>query len=141
MAMFPFCGYNMGDYFKHWLEMGKSMAKRPKIFHVNWFKADDSGKILWPGFGENLRILEWILNRCNNKVGAVKTPIGYLPYPGDIDLTGLELAPHAFEKLLDVSKDDWLEELKGIKEFFKLFKKTLPKELWDEFESLSKRLK
>ena len=141
MAMFPFCGYNMGDYFKHWLEMGRIMENRPKIFHVNWFKADDTGKILWPGFGENLRVLEWILNRCNNRVGAVKTPIGYLPYPGDIDLTGLELAPHAFEKLLEVSKNDWLEELKGIKEFFKLFKKTLPKELWEEFESLSKRLK
>ena len=141
MAMFPFCGYNMGDYFKHWLEMGKIMAKRPKIFHVNWFKADDSGKILWPGFGENLRVLEWILNRCNNRVGALKSPIGYLPYSGDIDLTGLELAPHAFEKLLEVSKNDWLEELKGIKEFFKLFKKALPIELWDEFESLSKRLK
>jgi len=141
MAMFPFCGYNMGDYFKHWLGMGKIMAKRPKIFHVNWFKTNDSGKILWPGFGENLRVLEWILNRCNNRVGAIKTPIGYLPYPGDIDLTGLEFAPHAFEKLLEVSKNDWQEELKGIKEFFKLFKKTLPKELWDEFESLSKRLK
>ena len=141
MAMFPFCGYNMGDYFKHWLEMGRIMEKRPKIFHVNWFKAGDTGKILWPGFGENLRVLEWILNRCNNRVGAVKTPIGYLPYPGDIDLTGLELAPHTFEKLLEVSKNDWLEELKGIKEFFKLFKKTLPKELWEEFESLSKRLK
>ena len=141
MAMFPFCGYNMGDYFKHWLEMGRIMENRPKIFHVNWFKADDTGKILWPGFGENLRVLEWILNRCNNRVGAVKTPIGYLPYPGDIDLTGLELAPHTFEKLLEVSKNDWLEELKGIKEFFKLFKKTLPKELWEEFESLSKRLK
>ena len=141
MAMFPFCGYNMGDYFKHWLEMGRIMENRPKIFHVNWFKAGDTGKILWPGFGENLRVLEWILNRCNNRVGAVKTPIGYLPYPGDIDLTGLELAPHAFEKLLEVSKNDWLEELKGIKEFFKLFKKTLPKELWEEFESLSKRLK
>ena len=141
MAMFPFCGYNMGDYFRHWLEMGKNMSKRPKIFHVNWFKTDSSGKNLWPGFGENLRVLEWILGRCNNRVGAVKTPIGYLPYPGDIDLTGLELEPRAFEKLLEVSKDGWLEELKGIKEFFKLFKKTLPKELWDEFESLSKRLK
>ena len=141
MAMFPFCGYNMGDYFRHWLEMGKIMAKPPKIFHVNWFKRDENGKLLWPGFGENLRVLEWILNRCNNKVGAVKTPIGYLPYPGDIDLTGLVLPSGALEKLLQVPKDDFLEELKSIKEFFKLFKKPFPKELWDEFDNLYKRLK
>ncbi|MFA5275829.1 MAG: phosphoenolpyruvate carboxykinase (GTP) [Candidatus Omnitrophota bacterium] len=141
MAMFPFCGYNMGDYFKHWLGMGKIMPKQPKIFHVNWFKTDKNGEFLWPGFAENLRVLEWILDRCANKVGAVKTPIGYLPYPGDIDLTGLNLAPNVLEELLAVPKIGWLEELKGIKNFFKLFGKSLPKELWEEFDALSKRLK
>ncbi|MGA2775528.1 MAG: phosphoenolpyruvate carboxykinase (GTP) [Candidatus Omnitrophota bacterium] len=141
MAMLPFCGYNMGDYFKHWLAMGKTMAKPPKIFHVNWFKTDKDGEFLWPGYAENLRVLEWILDRCDNKIGAIKTPIGYLPYPGDIDLTGLELIPSVLEELLEVPKSGWLEELKSIKNFFKLFGKSLPKELWEEFDALSKRLK
>ena len=141
MAMIPFCGYNMGDYFAHWLQMGKRMARPPKIFHVNWFRTDEGGKFLWPGFRENLRVLEWILERCNNKVNAVKTPIGYVPYASDIDMTGLQLYPGALEKLLEVRKGDWLEELKGIKVFFDKFKKDMPKELWDEYKALSQRLK
>ena len=140
MAMFPFCGYNMADYFRHWLEMGKRMRKPPKIFHVNWFRTDENNKLLWPGFGENLRVLEWILDRCNNKVEAVKTPIGYIPRPSDIDMTGLELSEGALERLLEIHKEDWLEELKGIKKFFKQFKKDLPSELWEEFEAVSSRL-
>jgi phosphoenolpyruvate carboxykinase (GTP) len=141
MAMLPFCGYNMADYFKHWLNMGKLMVKPPKIFHVNWFKKDEHGKFLWPGFCENLRILEWILDRCNNKVNAMETPIGYLPYPFDIDMTGLSLSPGALEKLLKVEKSEWLEELKGVNKFFGDFNKDLPKELWDEYEGLIERLK
>lgn len=141
MAMLPFCGYNMADYFRHWLDMGKRMIKPPKIFHVNWFRTDESGKFLWPGFGENLRVLEWILDRCNNKVRAVETSIGYVPFASDIDMTGLELAPATLEKLLEVHKADWTEELKGIKQFFKTFKKDLPEELWLEFENLNQRLK
>jgi phosphoenolpyruvate carboxykinase (GTP) len=141
MAMIPFCGYNMSDYFKHWLEMGKRMKKQPKIFHVNWFRKDESGKFLWPGFVENLRVLEWILQRCNNKVGALESPIGYVPYPADIDMTGLQLEKGALENLLEVRKADWLEELKGIKRFFKIFKKDLPQELWQEYEALQSRLK
>jgi len=141
MAMFPFCGYNMAYYFAHWLDMGKRMQKAPKIFHVNWFRTDSEGKFLWPGFSENLRVLEWILQRCGNKVGAVETPIGYVPYPADIDMTGLQLDPGILEKLLEVRKQEWREELKGIKNFFKQFHKDLPKELWDEFELLQKRLK
>ncbi|PIS33673.1 MAG: phosphoenolpyruvate carboxykinase (GTP) [Candidatus Omnitrophica bacterium CG08_land_8_20_14_0_20_41_16] len=141
MAMLPFCGYNMAYYFKHWLDMGKRMPKAPKIFHVNWFRTDEKGKFLWPGFKENLRVLEWILDRCNNKVGAFKTPIGYVPYPGDIDMTGLVLPAGALEKLLEVKPDGWIEELKGIKKFFTQFKKDLPFELWEEYENLQKRLK
>ena len=141
MAMLPFCGYNMAYYFRHWLNMGKSMTKAPKIFCVNWFKTDESGKFLWPGFGENLRVLEWILDRCNNNLGALKTPIGYLPRPSDIDMTGLNLPSGNLEKLLEINNQEWLEELKGIKEFFKQFKRDLPEEMWQEYEALLGRLK
>ncbi len=141
MAMLPFCGYNMAYYFRHWLDMGKRMAKAPKIFHVNWFRTDTEGEFLWPGYKENLRILEWILDRCNNKVEAFKTPIGYVPYQADIDMTGLNLSAGTLEKLLEVRKADWLEELKGIKKFFNQFKKDLPAELWKEYDSLYARLK
>jgi len=141
MAMLPFCGYNMAYYFRHWLDMGKRMPKAPKIFHVNWFRTDDKGKFLWPGFTENLRVLEWILDRCNNRVEAFKTPIGYVPYPADIDMTGLNLSGGTLEKLLEVRKTDWLEELKGIKKFFSQFKQDLPAELWQEYTALASRLK
>lgn len=141
MAMLPFCGYNMADYFRHWLNMGKRMNKAPKIFHVNWFRTNEKEEFLWPGFTENLRVLEWILDRCNNKVEGFKTAIGYVPYPADIDMTGLSLSGGTLEKLLEVRKADWLEELKAIKEFFKQFKKDLPAELWQEYEALRERLK
>jgi phosphoenolpyruvate carboxykinase (GTP) len=117
------------------------MAKQPKIFHVNWFRVDKKGKFLWPGFGENLRVLEWILNRCNSKVGARETAIGYVSYSGDIDTAGLPLPTGTLEKLLSVNNKEWLEELKGIKTFFSQFKKDLPQELWLEYNSLSQRLR
>lgn len=141
MAMLPFCGYDMGDYFRHWLEMGKRMIKPPKIFHVNWFRTDEKGNFLWPGFRENLRVLEWILDRCNDRVAAVKTPIGFTPSPSDIDMTGIKLSQDDLEKLLKVNRQDWLEETKSIKSFFKQFKKDLPQELWQEYENLLTRLK
>ncbi|MFH1339049.1 MAG: phosphoenolpyruvate carboxykinase (GTP) [Candidatus Omnitrophota bacterium] len=141
IAMFPFCGYNMADYFRHWLEMGRRMSKPPKIFHVNWFRTDEDGKFLWPGYGENLRILEWILDRYNNKAGAMSSPIGYLPQISDIDMTGLGLPTGALEKLFAVDKKGWLEELKDIKKFFMRFKRDLPQELWQEYESLQRHLK
>ena len=141
MAMFPFCGYNMADYFRHWIETGRRMPKAPKIFHVNWFRTDEFGKFLWPGFRENLRVLEWVLDRCNNKIGAEKTPIGCIPYASDIDMTGLNLAKGNLEKLLKIDKEEWLEELKSIKIFFKQFKKDLPEELWQEYKDLLVRLK
>jgi phosphoenolpyruvate carboxykinase (GTP) len=140
MAMLPFCGYNMAYYFRHWLDMGKKMAKAPKIFHVNWFRQDEKGNFLWPGFGENLRILEWVLDRCNNKVEAIQTPIGYIPLASDIDMTGLKLSEGAMEKLFQINKKDWLEELKGINKFFKQFKRDLPEELWQEYFALEERI-
>ncbi|MBU1726041.1 MAG: phosphoenolpyruvate carboxykinase (GTP) [Candidatus Omnitrophica bacterium] len=141
MAMLPFCGYNMGSYFGHWLNMGKKMKKPPKIFHANWFRTDENGKFLWPGFGENLRVLEWVLDRCNNKVNAIETPIGYVPFISDIDMTGLHVPEGTLEKLFDVDKKSWIEELKGIRKFFEMFKKDLPKEMWEEYEELALRLK
>lgn len=141
MAMLPFCGYNIANYFCHWLEMGRRMAKPPKIFHVNWFRTDENGEFLWPGYSENLRILEWILDRCNNKVSAIKTPIGYIPKTNDIDMTGLMLPAGALEKLFVIVNKEWLKELKDIKKFFMQFKRDLPGELWQEYNALLKRLK
>lgn len=140
MAMLPFCGYNMASYFRHWLKLGKKMNNPPRIFHVNWFRQDENGQFMWPGFGENLRVIEWILDRCNNKVDAVKTPIGYIPKPQDIDMTGLDLPPATLDKLLSIDKNDWLNELESQKEFFKIFGKDLPKEIVDEWQALKNRL-
>jgi phosphoenolpyruvate carboxykinase (GTP) len=141
MAMLPFCGYNMADYFRHWLAMGRRMRKPPRVFHVNWFRSDENGNFLWPGYNENLRILEWILDRCNNKVDAINTPIGYIPKISDIDMVGLKLPARALEKLFTINKQEWLEELKDIKKFFLQFKKYLPQEIWHEYNSVRSRLK
>jgi phosphoenolpyruvate carboxykinase (GTP) len=141
MAMLPFCGYNMAMYFRHWLDMGKKMKSAPRIFHVNWFRMDEHGKFLWPGYRENLRILEWIVDRCDNEVDAENTPIGYIPRPDDIDLTGLSLPAQTLEKLFHIDKKSWSEELEGINRFFKQFKKDLPQELWQEYESLKERIR
>ena len=140
MAMRPFCGYNMADYFKHWIEMGKHMTKPPKIFHVNWFKQDEDGKFLWPGFGDNLRILEWIIERSREKIPARKTPIGYMPKLEDIDLTGIDVSRKTLEKLFHIDKKQWEEELKSQKEFFKIFGNSLPKEITKEYQALKRRL-
>lgn len=140
MAMLPFCGYNMSDYFRHWLAMGKKMPKAPRIFHVNWFRTNKEGKFLWPGFGENLRVLEWILDRCDNRMNAAESPIGYIPYCKDIDLTGLDISSETIQKLLEINKNDWLEELRGIKKFFAAFNKHLPEELWQQYKKLQERL-
>ncbi|MDP2941162.1 MAG: phosphoenolpyruvate carboxykinase (GTP), partial [Candidatus Omnitrophota bacterium] len=140
MAMLPFCGYNMGNYFRHWLSLGSRMAKPPKIFHVNWFRTDKHGRFLWPGYRENLRVLEWIIDRCDDRVAAAKTAIGYVPRAQDLDMTGLKLSEGAMEKLLEVRDKEWLEELKGIKAFFKTFKHDLPVEIWQEYHALKERL-
>ena len=141
MAMLPFCGYNMGDYFQHWLNIGKDVGNKvPKIFHVNWFRLDDEGHFLWPGFGENLRVLLWILKRCEDKVGAVETPIGYLPKPEDISLEGIDVTKETLKELLSVDKDLWLEDTVRIEEFYNKIGDTVPKELWNELAKLKKKL-
>ncbi|MCM2304036.1 MAG: phosphoenolpyruvate carboxykinase (GTP) [Elusimicrobia bacterium] len=141
MAMLPFCGYNMGEYFGHWLEMGKKIPSPPKIFHVNWFRKDAKGKFLWPGYGENTRVLEWILARCRGEGKAVKTPIGHLPALGALDLTGLNLSDGAMDQLLAVKPEEWSAELENVKPFFEKFGDKLPKELWNQFNALKDRLK
>ncbi len=142
MAMLPFCGYNMGDYWGHWLEMGRILGdKAPKIFNVNWFRTDDDGNFIWPGFGDNMRVLDWILERCEDAVDAVETPIGYEPKPEDINVDGLEgITTETVRGLLSVDKQLWLDEAKGIEEFYSKFGDKLPKELVDELSSLKERL-
>ncbi|OGR88760.1 MAG: phosphoenolpyruvate carboxykinase [Elusimicrobia bacterium RIFCSPLOWO2_01_FULL_60_11] len=140
MAMLPFCGYNMGDYFAHWIGMGKKIPKLPKIFHVNWFRTDDHGKFMWPGFGDNMRVLDWVLDRCEGKADAVQTPIGFVPKASGINTEGLNLAPGTMEKLVAVNQAEWRAEQADQEKFFKTFGERFPKELWDEFNSLKKRL-
>jgi len=141
MAMLPFCGYNMADYFRHWLKMGKLMTRIPKIFHVNWFKTDEKGNFLWPGFSENLRVLEWIIDRCRSKVDAVPTPIGYIPDMKDLNMTGLKLPAGIMKKLFEINKHEWLAELEDQKKFFGIFGKKLPKEILQEHKALERRIK
>ena len=141
MAMLPFCGYHMGDYFQHWLDMGKKLGdKAPKIFNVNWFRTDDEGHFIWPGFGDNMRVLMWILDRCEGKADAVETPIGYEPKPEDINLEGLNIDIETLKGLLDVDKNLWKEDAAGIEEFYQKFGDKLPKELKAELETLKKNL-
>ena len=143
MAMRPFCGYHMGDYFGHWLEMGRRLGdKAPKIFNVNWFRTDDEGRFIWPGFGDNMRVLMWILARCEDRVGAVETAIGYEPDPKDINIEGLDgITAETVAGLLDVDKELWQEEAIGIEDFYRQFGGRLPQELSDELEALKANLR
>ena len=141
MAMRPFVGYDMGDYFAHWLEMGKKIPNPPKIFHVNWFRTDDEGHFIWPGFGENMRVLMWILARCEGKVDAVETAIGYLPKPEDINIEGLDLDLNVMKELLTVDHDAWLSDVENIKNFYKQVGDRVPHELYDELAMLETNLK
>lgn len=131
MAMLPFCGYHMGDYFKHWIEMGKLLGdKAPKIFNVNWFRLDDEGNFLWPGFGDNFRVLEWIIDRCEGKKDAVETAIGYVPKPEDINIEGLDIDRKTLEEILSVDNTKWMQEAQGIEEFYKKFGNKLPQGMY-----------
>ena len=142
MAMLPFCGYNMGDYFQHWLDMGKKIAQPPKIFHVNWFRTDDDGNFIWPGFGENMRVLMWIIDRCEDKVDAVESPIGYLPKAEDLNLEGLEdVTLDTIRELLDVDRELWLEDVANVREFYAKIGDRVPKEFYTELDALEARLK
>ncbi|MBQ0817225.1 MAG: phosphoenolpyruvate carboxykinase (GTP) [Methyloceanibacter sp.] len=141
MAMLPFCGYHMGDYFAHWLKIGETGGdKLPKIFYVNWFRKSPEGKFLWPGFAENSRVLKWIFERCNGKAGAVETPIGKLPADGALDTDGLDMDADDLKGLLQVDTEGWKAELPSIKEHFATFGDKLPKGLQEELDALEKRL-
>ena len=144
MAMLPFCGYHMADYWQHWIDIGKTLDpdKAPKIFNVNWFRKDDDGNFMWPGFGDNLRVLEWIIKRCEGTVDARETEIGYLPYAKDINLEGIEdeVSLETLESILDVDKDLWKEEAAGIEEFFAKFGDKVPAELEESLATLKANL-
>ena len=138
MAMKPFCGYHMGDYFAHWIEMGRKVKHPPKIFNVNWFRQDENGEFLWPGFGDNMRVLDWILKRCDDSIEAQETAIGYVPYAKDIDIEGLDYSVETLEKILYVDKERWSREADEIAEFYKQFGDRLPKELSENLATLKK---
>jgi phosphoenolpyruvate carboxykinase (GTP) len=140
MAMLPFCGYNMGEYFGHWLEMGKKIPNPPAIFNVNWFRTDENGKFIWPGYGDNLRVLKWILSRCRGEVGAEETPVGYLPRTEDIDIQGMtNVTADTIRSLLQIDMGTWSDEMKAQKEFLDKFDR-LPEEIRKQHEAQTKRL-
>ena len=142
MAMLPFCGYHMADYFRHWLDMGEKLGdKAPKIFNVNWFRTDDEGNFIWPGFGDNMRVLNWIIDRCEGKADAKETAIGYVPNVDDIDLTGLDIDRETVEGILAVDKDVWAKEAAEIEEHYKKFGDKLPAQLRAQLEALKANLK
>ena len=143
MAMLPFCGYHMADYWAHWIEMGEKLGdKAPKIFNVNWFRTDDEGHFVWPGFGDNLRVLEWIIKRCEGKADANETAIGYVPNAEDINLEGLDnFSIDTLKSILEVDKSLWANELDGIKQFYSKFGDKLPAELTAELNTLENNLK
>ncbi len=141
MAMRPFVGYDMGDYFAHWINMGKKIPNPPKIFNVNWFRTDDEGHFIWPGFGDNMRVLMWILARCKGEVDAIETPIGFVPKAEDINIEGLDIDLDTIKGLLNVDKALWTEEAAGIDDFYKSIGARVPAELWSEYETLKNNLK
>ena len=145
MAMLPFCGYNMGDYFAHWIEMGEKITKKPKIFNTNWFRTSEDGKFLWPGFGDNLRVLEWILKRCDDEIGANETAIGYVPKAEDINREGIEdeVTMDILNEILSVDADLWKEDAANLEEFYAKIQSVgnrMPKEMYDQLEGLKARL-
>ena len=142
MAMLPFCGYNMGDYFQHWLDMGRKVKNKPKIFNVNWFRTDDSGNFIWPGFGDNMRVLDWIIRRCEGTVDAIESPIGLLPRPEDINLEGMDgFTVEDLKKILDVDTKTWKAEAKDVTEYYKIFGDKLPAKLSKQLRILKRNLK
>jgi phosphoenolpyruvate carboxykinase (GTP) len=141
-AMLPFCGYHMGDYFAHWLKIGAQAdgAKLPRIYYVNWFRKGADGKFLWPGYGENSRVLKWVFERVHGRAKAVDTPIGRLPAPGALDVSGLQMPEASLKELLRVDADAWSKEMDGIRTHFAKFGSRLPQGLKDELAALEQRL-
>ena len=140
MSMLPFCGYNMGDYFGHWLNVGKRLKHPPKIYAVNWFRTDEQGKFIWPGFGENIRVLKWILARANDQVGAKETPVGLVPNLADLDVSGLSIPKEKMEKLFEIDRQLWQGEVQDIDKYLSQFGDHLPAEIRRQRETLAKRL-
>jgi phosphoenolpyruvate carboxykinase (GTP) len=141
MAMLPFCGYDMGEYFRHWLRMRRSLTDPPHIFHVNWFRKDSQGKFLWPGFGENMRVLKWIIDRSRGRAGAYESALGWVPRPEDFDFTGMDgFGPEEFSRVQRIDKDEWLREAHLQDESFLNLHSTIPKELLFQRELLISRL-
>ena len=142
-AMLPFCGYHMGDYFTHWLNLGtkSSEDKLPKIFYVNWFRKSQDGKWLWPGYGENSRVLKWIFERTEDTALATEASIGYLPTPQAIDTNGLDVSAEDMKELLAVNKEEWLKEAAAVREYYVKFGKKLPEQLYQELDALEQSLK
>ncbi len=141
MAMLPFCGYHMADYWAHWLEMGEKVSNPPKIFHVNWFRTDETGRFLWPGFGDNLRVLQWALDRCGGDAGAVESPIGPIPRPQDLNLEGCDISPDSLQSILTVDRTLWKQEAADIQAYFGQFGDKVPQSLWNQLETLEENLK
>ncbi len=141
MAMLPFCGYNMADYFRHWLNMGKKLEIPPKVFSINWFRTDGAGNYIWPGFGENIRVLKWIIDRVNGRIGAKETPIGLIPHLQDLDLKGLKISKEDVEKLFEIDVKGWQREAEDIEVFFKKFGDRMPREIWEELHAMKAKLK
>ena len=140
MAMKPFCGYNFGEYWSHWLSMASRGTHLPRIFHVNWFRRDAEGKFLWPGYGENLRVLEWIIRRCEGKAEAVDTGIGLLPTAAAINREGLEVTSETLDALLRVDADSWQSEMDFVEEYLDAFNEDTPHALRSELAAVRKRL-
>jgi len=140
MAMLPFCGYHMADYWQHWLDMGKAAANPPKIFNVNWFRTDDEGNFIWPGFGDNLRVLEWIMKRCWGEVDADETAIGYQPKVEDINLEGTDVSADTLRELLGVDVELWKQEVAGVKDFYATFGDKVPATLLEQLATLEQKL-
>jgi len=140
MAMLPFCGYNMGDYFGHWLRMGTALKHPPAVFHVNWFRTDAGGRFLWPGFGENLRVLLWMVDRVKGQGRAAETPIGLVPTPDALNLDGLSLSRTEAERLLHVDREEWAAEVPEMRAFFDRFGGHLPREMTRGLEALEQQL-
>jgi len=138
--MKPFCGYNFGDYWKHWLSFGAKSKNLPKIFHVNWFRQDKNGRFMWPGFGENLRVLRWIADRCEGKAGAAETPIGFVPRKEDLDTQGLDVDAETLDTLLSVDKAAWRQEIEAIGKYLDEFGGRVPARLREEQQAAAKRL-
>ena len=141
MAMIPFCGYNMGSYFEHWLAMGPRLANPPKIFRVNWFRRDAEGRFLWPGYGENTRILKWMVDRIHGRGEAVETPLGFMPTADSLDLSGLDIDRRRVERALAWDRDEWLDALGDLGAFFAPFGRRLPGQIRQELDLMVHRLK